>query len=226
MESLAYIHCACAYAESTEIESVPSTDSALVPKQMQRKNFSKLAWLYLLPIALVVSVFCVPDQAQAYYLRQGSRGYKVVKVQNRLRSRGYFPKYVPSTGYFGPVTRIGVRYFQRHSRLRVDGVVGPRTARALGVRYRHGHYHARRWHRHHHAYYYNRNRRTLGFRDRGMDVAKLQRKLWYRGYFYMRPTGYFGPRTANAVIRFQRDYGLYQDGVVGGRTRARLYRWG
>lgn len=221
METLAYIHCACAYEESTAIEAVPNSDSALVPKQL---NFSKLAWLYLLPIALVVSVFCIPDQAQASYARQGSRGYKVVKVQNRLRSRGYFPKYVPSTGYYGPVTRIGVRYFQRHAGLKVDGIVGPRTARALGLR----HYHARYTrHRSHYGYGYRHahHGRTLGFRDRGRDVAKLQRKLWYRGYFYRRPTGYFGPITANAVIRFQRDSGLYQDGIVGRRTRARLYRW-
>ena len=217
MESLAYIHCACAYEESTAIEVVASTDSVLVRKHLPRKNFAKLAWLYLLPIALIISVFCIPDQAQAY-VRQGSRGYKVVKVQNRLRSRGYFPKYVPSTGYFGPVTRIGVRYFQRHAGLRVDGIVGPQTASALGLQ----HYYARRRYRCYHAYY----GRTLGFRDRGWDVAKLQRKLWYRGYFYRRPTGYFGPITANAVIRFQEDNGLYPTGIVGRRTRARLYRWG
>ncbi len=231
METLGYIYCAAAYEESSPIESVASIEKARVSDGLNWKKFSMQAWFYLLPLTIVLGIFTVPQEAQAY-VRHGSRGYKVVKVQNRLRSRGYFPKYVPSTGYYGPVTKIGVRYFQRHAGLRVDGIVGPKTARALGLR----HYrHVRRYrkvyacscspshvhHKHHHRYH-RYHGRTIAFRDRGNDVAWLQKRLKRSGYFYSKRTGYFGTRTANAVIRFQKANGLYVDGVVGPRTRAAL----
>lgn len=229
METLGYIYCAAAYEELPFIEEVATSEKPYLSEGLNWKKFSTGTWLYLLPLAIVLGIFCVPQEAHAA-IRHGSRGYKVVKVQNRLRSRGYFPKYVPSTGYYGPVTKIGVRYFQKHVGLRVDGVVGPRTARALGLRY---YRHARRYRKVHacscspvrhkrHYRHYHRYGRVIAFRDRGRDVAWLQKRLKRSGYFYSKRTGYFGTRTANAVIRFQQANGLYVDGVVGPRTRAVL----
>lgn len=229
METLGYIYCAAAYEESLSIEAVATAEKPYLSDGLNWQKFSMRAWLYLLPLAIVLAIFGVPQEAHAA-IKHGSRGYKVVKVQNRLRSRGYFPKYVPSTGYYGPVTKTGVRYFQRHAGLRVDGVVGPRTARALGLR----HYrYARKYRkvqvcncakvdRKHHYRHHSRYGRVVAFRDRGKDVAWLQRSLKRSGYFYSKRTGYFGTRTANAVIRFQQANGLYADGVVGPRTRATL----
>ena len=41
---------------------------------------------------------------------------------------------VPADGAYGPVTRKAVRAFQKRKGLIVDGVVGPQTLRALGIR--------------------------------------------------------------------------------------------
>jgi hypothetical protein len=59
-------------------------------------------------------------------LRLGSTGSSVKAVQRRLR--------VPVTGYFGRQTQAAVKRFQRSRGLKADGIVGPATARALGVK--------------------------------------------------------------------------------------------
>ncbi|MBB3108335.1 peptidoglycan endopeptidase LytF [Paenibacillus phyllosphaerae] len=53
----------------------------------------------------------------------------------------------------------------------------------------------------------------------GDAVMKLQTDLKALGYFtYPTITNYFGTITRDAVIAFQKDYGLYPDGVVGPMT--------
>jgi hypothetical protein len=59
-------------------------------------------------------------------LKLGSTGSSVKAVQRRLR--------VPTTGYFGSQTVAAVKRFQRSRGLKADGIVGPATARALGVK--------------------------------------------------------------------------------------------
>jgi hypothetical protein len=57
---------------------------------------------------------------------------------------------------------------------------------------------------------------TLSWGGKGPQVEKLQKKLG------VAPDGEFGPATKNAVITFQRDHNLQQDGIVGPRTWAAL----
>jgi len=59
-------------------------------------------------------------------LRVGSSGTAVTQLQSALG--------VSATGWFGEATRRAVRRFQRRQGLAVDGIVGPRTAAALGLR--------------------------------------------------------------------------------------------
>ena len=59
-------------------------------------------------------------------LRQGAHGPAVATLQRLLGMRAY--------GTFGPLTRRNVVAFQRSVRLTPDGVVGPRTWRALRAR--------------------------------------------------------------------------------------------
>ena len=66
------------------------------------------------------------QSASAQTLQLGSTGSSVKAVQRRLR--------VPTTGYYGRQTAAAVKRFQRSRGLKADGVVGPATARALGVR--------------------------------------------------------------------------------------------
>lgn len=52
----------------------------------------------------------------------------------------------------------------------------------------------------------------------GTDVKQLQNDLKKLGYFTYDATGYFGDITLSSVKKLQRDYGYYQDGVVGSKT--------
>ena len=53
----------------------------------------------------------------------------------------------------------------------------------------------------------------------GGDVGAWQRFLASKGYAPGRVDNDFGQHTHNATIVFQRNHHLYQDGVVGQRTR-------
>ncbi|MGC9526923.1 MAG: peptidoglycan-binding domain-containing protein [Limnospira sp.] len=59
--------------------------------------------------------------------------------------------------------------------------------------------------------------------DFGSEVTRVQNRLSELGYFSANTTGYFGDITQNAVIQFQRDNGLVQDGIVGPNTLAVLF---
>lgn len=52
----------------------------------------------------------------------------------------------------------------------------------------------------------------------GSEVAQIQQRLQELGYSPGSADGIFGSRTKNAVISFQRDYGLADDGIVGPKT--------
>ncbi|VXD19979.1 Peptidoglycan-binding domain 1 protein [Planktothrix serta PCC 8927] len=54
--------------------------------------------------------------------------------------------------------------------------------------------------------------------DSGAQVRQIQQRLQELGYFNANATGYFGSLTQDAVIRFQRNYGLSADGIVGPQT--------
>jgi Peptidase family M23/Putative peptidoglycan binding domain len=131
----------------------------------------------------------VPQQARAGRAN-------VAALQVALRALRLYPSAVD--GISGPLTRRGVRRFQRRHRLAVDGIAGPRTRRALGRRGR--------------PYF---GRRTMHAGQRGWDVAALQFLLSQRGFGPGGFDGGFGPRTGSAVRRFQRSAGLAADGVVG-----------
>ncbi len=59
----------------------------------------------------------------------------------------------------------------------------------------------------------------------GPEVLYLQETLAGMGYL-VKPTAIFDEQTLNQVIRFQKDFGLNPDGIVGPRTVALLYPMG
>src|SRR5438045_1866449 len=103
------------------------------------------------------------------------------------------------TGYDGSV-EAAVREFQQARGLRVDGVVGPETYRALDEA---------RWQLGDRSLSHAVNHPYVGD-----DVAALQQRLLEMGFDPGRCDGRFGPQTAAALREFQRNVGLVPDGIL------------
>lgn len=85
-------------------------------------------------IFALVFIFCsciFPNVAMAETLRSGSRGDEVRTVQSKLKRWGYYDGSVD--GIFGPLTEKAVKKFQKNNGLTADGIVGAKTAAALGM---------------------------------------------------------------------------------------------
>lgn len=78
-----------------------------------------------------VSVLLQPSTVNAENLTVGSRNDAVIELQKRLKQWGYYRGTVD--GVYGAKTREAVRYFQQKNGLAADGVVGPATAKAIGL---------------------------------------------------------------------------------------------
>ncbi|ULO09760.1 spore cortex-lytic enzyme [Paenibacillus sp. 19GGS1-52] len=57
----------------------------------------------------------------------------------------------------------------------------------------------------------------------GQDVYELQGRLKYLGYYAGNIDSQFGAKTKNSVTWFQWKFGLTADGVVGAKTKLKLY---
>lgn len=121
---------------------------------------------------------------------------EVAALQSALQGLQLYSGFVD--GIKGPLTREGIRALQRRRGLRVDGIAGPETRRALGWRGRPG-----------------LGSRVMRSGDRGWDVAALQFLLQRAGQGAGRADGLFGPLTEAAVIRAQEAAGIGVDGLAG-----------
>ena len=63
----------------------------------------------------------------------GSKGRVVSDLQKLLNDKAKLPKKIDVDGVFGDTTDEAVRLFQRNSKLRVDGIVGPEMGAALAL---------------------------------------------------------------------------------------------
>ena len=63
---------------------------------------------------------------------------------------------------------------------------------------------------------------TLRFGSRGIYVELLQSTLKKLGFYFGEVDGIFCSQTRDAVYRFQREFGLVVDGIVGSRTWEKL----
>jgi hypothetical protein len=78
-------------------------------------------------VALAASTGGSSSAAKGQTLQLGSTGSSVKELQRKLRVS-------PVSGYYGNETRAAVKRFQRRRGLSADGVAGPATLRALGIR--------------------------------------------------------------------------------------------
>ncbi|EIT85564.1 Cell wall-associated hydrolase, invasion-associated protein [Fictibacillus macauensis ZFHKF-1] len=66
-------------------------------------------------------------------LKKGMTHPDVQELQKALKAKGYFSEKNVTT-YFGTVTASAVVKFQKEKKLSADGIVGPKTFQALGVK--------------------------------------------------------------------------------------------
>lgn len=82
--------------------------------------------------AVALTEITTADEAEAAtVIKQGSTGQTVRTVQTKLKNWGYYTGSVD--GIFGSATKKAVMSFQRKNGLTVDGVVGKKTAAAMGI---------------------------------------------------------------------------------------------
>jgi peptidoglycan hydrolase-like protein with peptidoglycan-binding domain len=148
----------------------------------------------LLACLVVVSALALPATAYAFTNPQ------IPGLQVALRAHGFYPG--PIDGIAGPMTANGVRGFQRHVGIVVDGVAGPITRGKLGRLGR--------------PLFGQRHLIVSG--NVGWDVSVLEFFLKRRGYWPGRVDGHFTERTRRAVMRYQRSHHLAADGLVGQQT--------
>ncbi|MGB7860447.1 MAG: peptidoglycan-binding protein [Acidimicrobiia bacterium] len=131
--------------------------------------------------------------------RLGDEGTAIRDIQDRLAALG-FDSPEDTRGGFGEGTRHAVVEFQKAKGLGADGIVGPDTWRSL---YEAG---------------YRLGDRLLYMRRpmiRGEDVSELQSRLNSLGFDAGKVDGIFGPESERAVIEFQHNRHLAEDGKVG-----------
>lgn len=86
--------------------------------------------LLVLVVALAIPL-ASRSTANAEVIKQGSSGATVRTIQTKLKNWGYYTGSVD--GIFGSKTKSAVMYFQRRNGLVADGIVGTKTAKALGI---------------------------------------------------------------------------------------------
>ena len=131
--------------------------------------------------------------------RLGDAGAAVGDIQDRLAALGHRCQ-PDERSIFGESTKQAVAAFQKDKGLGVDGIVGPETWRSL---YEAG---------------YRLADRLLFYRRpmiRGEDIAELQSRLNSLGFDSGKVDGIFGPETEGAVIEFQNNRHLAEDGKAG-----------
>ena len=83
-------------------------------------------------IYLFTDTFSVKTGAQAATVyKQGSTGATVKTIQTKLKNWGYYTGSVD--GVFGAKTKAAVVAFQKKNGLTADGIVGSKTAAAMGI---------------------------------------------------------------------------------------------
>ena len=147
-----------------------------------------------------------PNLSKEIYLRDGSSGKDVKRLQERLISLGWLVGSADSE--YGGATEAAVIAFQKKtSGLYDDGVAGPSTLQAL---------------------YSNNAAKSsspvavvgvkLQSGNEGDAVRALQKRLKTLGYLTDSADGSYGEKTKAAVIAFQSNNGLKVDGIAGTGT--------
>ena len=167
-------------------------------------------------------------------LRPGDKGTEVKELQYRLRELGYYSG--SRDGVYGSGTRPAVMAFQTRNSLAVDGIAGPATLKKVysssaikagstssstgsssgssssGSTSSGSSAAAEAL----------KTNQKLNPGDSGTQVRALQARLKELGYYTSTIDGEYGYGTRQAVIAFQKNNGLTQDGIAGEATLKKM----
>jgi peptidoglycan hydrolase-like protein with peptidoglycan-binding domain len=129
-------------------------------------------------------------------LKKGSSGLAVKQLQQALSDLGYHPG--AADGEFGSKTEAAAKSFQADHDIAVDGIVGDITWLNIDEA--------------------DTSNPTIKKGSTGNPVRRAQKRLTLGGYDTGGVDGIFGANTESAVKKFQKDFGLAQDGIVGPKT--------
>jgi|GEM_PF-813353 len=149
-------------------------------------------------------------------LRFGDRGATVDLIQRQLKALGYFEGGVD--GKFRERTLYAVTRFQQDYNLVSDGCADTATLTAIDAQMRQAEITS--WTEEDDQQSNAEDFLELG--DRGRQVEFVQRRLQQLGYYRSQIHGWFDRPTQAALIRFQRDSGLFGTGRVDRSTRSAL----
>ena len=148
-------------------------------------------------------------------LRFGDRGATVDLIQRQLKALGYFQGGVD--GKFRERTLYAVTRFQQDYNLVSDGCADTATLTAIDAQMRAAQITSYPGENDNQS---NGNFIELG--DRGPEVEFVQRRLQQLGYYRSQIHGWFDRPTQAALIRFQKDSGLFGSGRVDSSTQSAL----
>jgi len=175
------------------------------------KKSTKVATAILITATLTM-LYSSPLFAAYPVLKLDSKGSEVTTLQKNLARLGYLN--CQPTGHFGPLTKSAVISFQKDNGLVVDGIAGKATLsrieKLLGSSSSSGGSSAK----------IAPGVYKVG--SRGSAVTALQNSLVKLGYLSVKPTGYYGTATKEAVKKFQKAYGLSVDGIAGNATISKI----
>lgn len=100
-------------------------------KFLRRRVLSLLLAVVLLGSIGTIAAVQSGDDSVSTLSKMGSRGDEVRRIQQKLKSMGYYTGSVD--GIYGTQTQSAVRKFQRDNGLTVDGIAGPKTLSYLGI---------------------------------------------------------------------------------------------
>lgn len=180
-----------------------------------KKSFLRLmAFVFAMALCLSVVLTAFAEYKTIPY---GEISNRVRKLQSTLKSKGFYKGSVD--GVFGESTRNAVIKFQNSVGIRGDGKPGNKTLTAL---YEGKSALNKTSDTELKQQTQPKNPSTLYYGCKGARVKSLQRALRDVGVYKGSIDGIYGDHTRAAVIKFQAQKGLTQDGMAGPRTLAVL----
>ena len=131
----------------------------------------------------------------------GMESSEIAQIQLRLKELGFY-NYDFVTGYFGSITQMSVSAFQSANSLTVTGTVNDETWGTLFSDY---------------------TVSVLFPGTHGDAVIPLQSRLFELGFYSFKIDGYYGEKTKESVIYFQKSSGIPPTGIADRHTQEVLF---